>query len=212
MREQAEAQKSGRPTLAASGRTAPKYQYLADIYAERYTTFDALRMAMVHNGIVDHGINPYDVIQRAIDDTTTDYLLLRRTIDKETNGDPELLVDHPLYHYMEQMREAAVRYATFATQYDIQRRQLKLSESRVALLSHTLRDVLQDLGMNHEQIREVPKLLIQNLKNSEPPSNNGRNGSRLDATKAEAIAEILHHDAEVSIMDADPITDADVVE
>jgi hypothetical protein len=167
---------------------------------------------MVHNGIVDHGINPYDVIQRAIDDTTTDYLLLRRTIDKETNGDPSLLVDHELYPYMEHMREAMVRYATFATQYDIQRRQLKLSEARVALLSHTLRDVLQDLGLTHEQIREVPRLLIAQLKSTEPKAGPSVGPSKLDANKAEAIAEILHHDAEVSIMDADSITDAEVVE
>jgi uncharacterized protein YjiS (DUF1127 family) len=149
------------------------------------------------------------VIQRAIDDTTTDYLLLRRQIDKETNGDPELLVDHPLTPYMESMREAMVRYATFATQYDIQRRQLKLSESRVALLSHTLRDVLQDLGLTHEQIKEVPRLLIAQLKQSEPKAGPSVGPSKLDANKAEAIAEILHHDAEVSITDAEVVDDHD---
>jgi len=208
MRAIEEAQKNGHPLLIASGRAAPKYQYLADIYAERYTTFEALRMAMVQNGIVDHGINPYDVIQRAIDDTTTDYLLLRRQIDKDTQGSPELLVDHPLTPYMEQMREAMVRYATFATQYDIQRRQLKLSESRVALLSATLRDVLQDLGLPHEQIREVPRLLINQLKaTDEQKGPKQYRQSKLDADKAEAIAEILHHDAEVTITDADIVDD-----
>ena len=203
-----EAQKNGKPTLVASGRMTPKHQYLADIYAEKYTTFQALRMAMVQNGIVDHGINPYDVIQRAIDDTTTDYLLLRRQIDKDTNGDPALLVDHELYPYMEHMREAMVRYATFATQYDIQRRQLKLSESRVALLSATLRDVLQDMGLTHDQVRQVPQLLIAHIKSTEPQHTNGKHQqTKLDPMKAEAIAEILHHDAEVTITDAEVVED-----
>jgi hypothetical protein len=156
--QQALAQKNGTPDLSQSGRMTPKYQYLADIYAEKYNTFQALRNAMIANGIVEHGINPYDVIQRAIDDTTTDYLLLRRAIDKDTNGDPEALVDHPLYPYMEHMREAMVRYATFATQYDIQKRQLKLSETRIALLSNTMRDVLTQMGVPHDQIRQIPRL------------------------------------------------------
>lgn len=198
-KRQAQQQNGGRPTNRVG---QPKFKYLADIYAERYTTFDALRTALVQNGIVEHRINPYDVIQRAIDDTTTDYLLLRRKIDKDTHGDPEKIVNHPLYTYMEEMREAAVRYSTFATQYDIQRRQLKLSESRVALLSHTLRGVLQELGLSHDQIRQVPKLLIEAIKAEEPKTNSA---TKLDSDKATAIAEILHHDAEITIEDVEEI-------
>lgn len=200
------AQTSGRPDLTETSKY-PKYQYLADIYAEKYNTFDALRRAMVANGIVDYHINPYDVIQRAIDDTTTDYLLLRQQIDKDTNGDPQQLVDHPLYEYMEHMREAMVRYATFATQYDIQKRQMRLSETRVALLANTLRYVLQDLGLNPEQIRQVPRLLIEQIKATDEPNNgNFRGRSKLDPQKAEAIAEILHYDSEVDIIDVEPTT------
>jgi hypothetical protein len=202
---QEQARKNGKPILTAT-RIDPKHEYLADIYAERYTTFQALRMAMVQNGIVDHGINPYEVIQRAIDDTTTDYLLLRREIERDSNGDPDELVDHPLYPYMESMREAMVRYATFATQYDIQKRQLKLSETRVALLSTTLRDVLLTLGLTHDQVKEVPRLLINRIKEQEPSGPNGFTAHKLDPVKAEAIAEILHHDSEVTI-----IEDAEVV-
>jgi hypothetical protein len=157
---------------------------------------------MVENGIVEHGINPYDVIQRAIDDTTTDYLLLRKQIDRDTHGDPDLIVDHPLYPYMESMREASVRYATFATQYDIQRRQLKLSETRVALLAHTLRTVGESLGLTNDQIKKIPQLLIAEVAANQPRTNNGLE-TRLDTTKATALAEILHHDAEVEVIDID---------
>src|SRR3954468_2779174 len=189
---------------------APKHKYLADIYAERYTTFDALRQAMIHNGIVEHGINPYEVIQRAIDDTTTDYLLLRRQIDKDTHGDPQKLVDHPLYDYMEHMREAMVRYSTFAMQYDIQKRQLRLSETRVALLATTLRTVLTNLGLTHDQIKEVPKLLIEAIQSEEPRQPNVTAGqTKLDVNKATALAEILNHDAEVEIIDVDQPPDPD---
>jgi hypothetical protein len=199
-----QARKNGTPLLTASGRTTPKHEYLADIYAERYTTFDALRQAMVQNGIVEHGINPYEVIQRAIDDTTTDYLLVRRAIDKDTHGDPQKLVDHPLYEYMEHMREAMVRYSTFAMQYDIQKRQLRLSETRVALLATTLRTVLTDLGLTQDQIKQVPRLLIEAIQNEEPRQPNiGAGQTKLDVNKATALAEILHHDSTVEILDAD---------
>jgi hypothetical protein len=199
-----QARKNGTPLLTASGRTTPKHEYLADIYAERYTTFDALRQAMVQNGIVEHGINPYEVIQRAIDDTTTDYLLLRRAIDKDTKGDPAKLVNHPLYEYMEHMREAMVRYSTFAMQYDIQKRQLRLSETRVALLATTLRTVLTDLGLTQDQIKQVPRLLIEAIQNEEPRQPNiGAGQTKLDVNKATALAEILHHDSTVEILDAD---------
>jgi hypothetical protein len=161
---------------------------------------------MVQNGIVDHGINPYDCIQRAIDDTATDYLLLRRAIDRETHGDPNKLEDHPLYYFMEHVREAMVRYSTFAMQYDIQKRQLKLSETRVALLAHTLRQVLLPLGVDPDTIRQVPRMLIQQLEleASKDQVNPARNAhpSRLDSNKAEALAEILAHDSEVEIIDA----------
>jgi hypothetical protein len=185
---------------------APKHKYLADIYAEKYTTFDALRQAMIHNGIVEHGINPYEVIQRAIDDTTTDYLLLRRQIDRDSHGDPQKLVDHPLYDYMEHMREAMVRYSTFAMQYDIQKRQIKLSETRVAVLAVALKTTLTNLGLNPDQIKATPRLLIDAVKAQEPKANahaNHLGQQRFDENKATALAEILHHDAEIEIIDVE---------
>jgi hypothetical protein len=201
---EAQARKNGKPLLTASKQLNPKHEYLADIYAERYTTFDALRQAMVQNGIVEHGINPYEVIQRAIDDTTTDYLLLRRQIDKDSKGDPTRLVEHPLYEYMEHMREAMVRYSTFAMQYDIQKRQLRLSETRVALLATTLRTVLTGLGLTHDQIKAVPRLLIEAIQSEEPKQPAiGAGQTKLDPDKALALAEILHHDATVEVLDVE---------
>lgn len=172
---------------------------LADLYAEKYSTFDALRIAMVQNGVVEHRVSAFDVIQRAIDDTVTDYLLLRKRIEADGHGNIESMVEHPLYEVMERVREAMVRYSTFAMQYDIQMRQLKLSEARVGILSHTLRQVLGGLGLNQEQIRQVPKLLIEAIQAQEP--NNFR-ATKLDPVKAEAIAEILGNDVEVEILDA----------
>jgi hypothetical protein len=166
-------------------------------------------MAMVQRGIVDHGINPYDVIQRAIDDTALDYMLIRDQIDKDTHGDPNKLEGHPLYEFHERVREAMVRYSTFAMQYDIQKRQLKLSESRVALLATTLRNTLITLGLTQDQIKAVPKLLIEAIQAEETPNWNNFQGSsapHLDANKAEALAEILHYDSEVEIIDVDENT------
>jgi hypothetical protein len=187
----------------------PTRAHVQALYSEQYTTFDALRAAMVQNGIVDHGINPYDCIQRAIDDTASDYLLLRRKIDRDTHGDPTKLEDHPLYYFHEHVREAMVRYSTFAMQYDIQKRQIKLGETRVALLAHTLRSVLTGLGIDQDTVREVPRLLIQQLQIEQTKSehtNPARNAQpqRIDPLKAEALAEILHNESEVEIIDVDP--------
>jgi hypothetical protein len=172
----------------------PNYPHLAAIYAEEYTSFEALRATMLQNGIVDHGINSFDVIQRAIDDTTTDYLLIRQHIERQTHGDPNKLTNHPLYEHMLHTRESMVRYATFATQYDIQRRALKLSETRVALLATTLRNTLQKLGIQQEIIHQIPKLMIESLQT---PDN------RIDPNKALALTEILHNDSQVDVIDAD---------
>jgi len=186
---------AGQPKTRAKRRAQdrPRYPHLAAIYAEKYDSFDALRAAMVQQGIVDHGINPYDVIQRAIDDTATDYLLLRRQIDRDTHGDPDKLVTHPLYDHMEHIREASVRYSAMAMQYDIQKRQLRLGESRIALLSHTLKEVLTALAVPPDQIKRVPTLLIEQMARSQPT---------LDQHKAEALAEILGNEAQIEIIDA----------
>jgi len=203
---QEQAKKNGKPILTASGRLEPKHKYLADIYAEKYTTFNALRNAMIQNGIVEHRINPYDVIQRAIDDTATDYLLIRRAIEKDSHGDPEQLTDHPLFPYMERMREAMVRYSTFAMQYDIQKRQLKLSESRIAMLAVVLKTVLHNLGLNQEQIQAAPGMLIEAVMDAQPKENTHlrtTGQSQFDPHKASALAEILHNDAAIEIIDAD---------
>jgi hypothetical protein len=177
---------------------------LADLYAEEYTTFDALRAAMVKRGIVEHRVSPYDVIQRAIDDCVTDYLLLRQRLETKHNGNIKDMVEDDLYDVMTHAREAMVRYSTFAMQYDIQMRQLKLSEARVGILGATLRTVLQNMGIPQDQINKVPQLLIEQITSREV---GGLRTAHLDAQKAQAIAEILHGDAEV-IIDVEDQTDA----
>lgn len=151
---------------------------------------------MVRNGIVDQGIPPYDVIQRAIDDTTMDYMLVRQRIEKDTGGNPTSTAEHPLHEHMVRMREAAVRYSTFALQYNIAQKQLQISETRTAILATTLRTVLTDLGVAPEKIRQVPALLIEQLKQEQP---------HMDEDKATAIAEIVHNDSQVEIIDVDEV-------
>jgi hypothetical protein len=183
--------------------TVPTYPELAAVYAQEYNSFAALRNAMIEHGIVEHRLNPYEVVQRAIDDTATDYLLLRRRIERDTGGNIKRFVDHPLYDHMVSTREAMVRYATFAMQYDIARRQIQLSESRIALLADTLRTVLTSLGMNKDQIAQVPKLLIaavterQEQIDHNPSTQGGR--QRIDKEKAMALAEIISDNNEVVV-------------
>jgi hypothetical protein len=193
-----DAKRQQQPRINNRHQLTKEQQTLSELYAEDYTTFDALRKAMIRNGVVEHRVSAYDVIQRAIDDTVTDYMLMRQRIEKDSNGNIAEAIDHPLYPSMEKAREAMVRYSTFAMQYDIQLRQLKINEARVGILASTLRNVLVGLGLNHDQIQKVPQLLIEQLKSGEK---NPRQ-TKLDAVKAEAIAEILANDSEVEILDA----------
>lgn len=171
----------------------PTHEDIARVYRKNtWNNFEALRTALVQNGIVEHGLNPYDVIQRAIDDVALDYMLLRKTIDKDSQGNPEKLTNHPLYMDMEHARECMVRYSTFAMQYDIQKRQLKLTESRIALLAATLRVVLQNFGIPQDQIRNVPRLLIDALQQETPYFGAARGaGPKIDDQRAIAMAEII---------------------
>ena len=86
-------------------------------------------------------------------------------------------------------------------QYDIQQRQLKLSESRIAIMAHVLRSILPNLGVNQDQIRQIPRLMIEAIKEKE---HGAWQNSHLDGAKAEALAEILAHDATVEIIDIEP--------
>jgi hypothetical protein len=99
-----------------------------------------------------------------------------------------------------------VRYSTFAMQYDIQKRQIKLSETRVAVLAVALKTTLTNLGLNPDQIKATPRLLIDAVKAQEPKANahaNHLGQQRFDENKATALAEILHHDAEIEIIDVE---------
>lgn len=151
---------------------------------------------MLRHGIVEHGINPLDALQRAIDDTTIDYLTLRRYIDQRSDN-PEEQQTHPLQDRVHYLREAMVRYSVFATQYRIQEAQQRISEARTALLATALKEVLTRLNLPPDTINQVPRLLIEQINQNQNYVN------RLDENKAEALVEILHNDAHVEILEAD---------
>lgn len=158
-----------------------------------FTTNDELRRIIIKYGLVEHRISPYEALQRAIDDATIDYMIIRKKVDRESNG-PSDIFDHPNYDQMLQARETMVRYATYAIQYDIISRQQKITETRVALLGHALQATLQELGVDYDKIQKAPSMLIDKL---------GQADRKLDTKKAEALVEILHNDAEVEIKDQD---------
>lgn len=179
----------------------PQYPELVAIYAEEWDSFDAMRAAMIRKGIIEHGISPYDAIQRAIDDVTTDYLLLQRHIRKEAENSKKFnkhqaYVEHPLYDHMLHLRECSVRYSTFAAQYQMEQRRAKLSETRIAVLANTLRTVLENMQLPQDTIRQIPRLLIEELDKD-------RHAMQISAQKAEALAEILHNDSDVEFIDVD---------
>jgi hypothetical protein len=167
---------------------------------ERATTIKALKKQLLSKGIVEHHIDPTDALQVAIDDTTLDYKLIREQISAELADDPDRLeefFDHPLYPEAVRLREQSARYSTYAIQYKLAERHIRLSETRTALLAYALQTTLEQIGLDYDTIKRVPGLLMKNLMSSE-------HAPHIDILKAEALAEILVNGAEVDIIDVEP--------
>lgn len=171
------------------------YRDMSEEHKER--TLTSLRKEILRRGITESNLAPEEVLQRAIDDAATDYLLLRNTIRAELGDDPdnvEGFFNHPLFDVAERMKAQMAQLSTFAMQYKVQERSMRLSESRTALLAFTLQRTLEQLGVEHETIIRVPGLLLKNLQNSE-------HAPKIDLAKAEALVEILGNHSEVVIED-----------
>lgn len=199
---------SGRVTGTSKGLTSklPTHPDLLKKYqSDDWDLLENLRQTLIRRGLVEHRISPTEAIQRAIDDVTLDYLALRHYIDQRVD-DPSEQQSHPLIDRLHYLREAMVRYSTFATQYKLAEQQQKVSEARTALLAYSLKEVLSKLGIDDETVSQVPRLLIEHLASQ---ANNGERGnplsktSQLDENKASALVEILHNDAEVVILEED---------
>jgi hypothetical protein len=161
----------------------------------RANTLTALKSEILKKGIVEHNIQPEDALQRAIDDTTGDYLLLRSRIRAEIGDDSDRLqefFDHELYPEAERLKSQMAQLSTIALQYKLADRNMRLDESRTALLAFTLQRTLEQLGVEYEVIRRVPGLMMKNLGDSE-------HAPKIDLKKAEALAEILGNDAEIEL-------------
>lgn len=161
---------------------------------------------MIRKGIVEHNLSAYEVLQRAIDDVTTDYLLVRSHIDREALT-ISAQVHHEFKEYMDHLRECMVRYATFAIQYDIQSRALKVSETRVAVLATALKELLQqpEFGLSQEVLVTIPGRLVEIIRGEHMEASNGLNSfHRMTPTRITALAEILDGEAEIEIVDVDP--------
>jgi hypothetical protein len=167
-----------------------------------WNLLENLRQTLIQRGLVEHRITPTEAIQRAIDDVTVDYLALRHYIDQRVDN-PKEQQDHPLTDRLHYLREAMVRYSTFATQYRLAEQQQKVSEARTALLAFALKEVLTKLGLDEATIARAPKMLIETIASQANQTNGREHGraTRLDENKAEALLEILHHDSEVVILD-----------
>jgi hypothetical protein len=199
---------TGRPQGKSKGLTSklPTHPDLLQKYkSDDWDLLENLRQTLIRRGLVEHRISPTEAIQRAIDDVTLDYLALRHYIDQRVDS-PKEQQDHPLTDRLHYLREAMVRYSTFATQYKLAEQQQKVSEARTALLAYSLKEVLSKLGIDDETVAQVPRLLIAHLAQQ---ANNGERGNplsktaQLDETKAEALVEILHNDSEVVILEED---------
>jgi hypothetical protein len=166
---------------------------------ERAETLKALKRELLKNGVVEWNVDPAEALQRAIDDTTLDYLLIRQQIDAELGDDPNRLdefFDHDLYPEAVRLRHEVTQYATYAMQYKLTERAIRISEARTALLAYTLQRTLEELDIPYDTIKRVPGLLIKNLTSGEHAPN-------IDPQKAEVLAEIMLDNAEFEIVDID---------
>lgn len=143
--------KKGSPT-----RHADEIEYRKD---NLIFTMREKRADLAKRGLVEHGLNCFDVLQRAVDDTATDYMMLQEVLN-ELGSPWEAAAEKPImYQMMVDLRAEMTKYSALAIQHNLAARQAQLSEVKVALLGRVLKTALQELGVTEDQIKKIPAIL-----------------------------------------------------
>lgn len=139
---------------------------------ERYRQLEELRTRAVQAGLVEHGLNPIDCLQRLIDDAMIAYILHQQEADAYLTStpkpDPKLIKQYETQ--ARSLRREAAYFAGLSVQYNLQDRQTKVQEGRLILMVELIQRVLRhpDIDLAPDKIKEVPRLMQQSLRTIRP--------------------------------------------
>lgn len=159
------AQAKDRETVKAATK-AERQQRLAEL--------NELRTRAVQAGLVEHGMDPIHVLQRLIDDAFINYLMAQQDYDNFLVANPNLGIDtrnpklselRRLENRVRAYRREAAYFSGLSVQYNLQDRQVRVAEARIALflqaLQHTLRH--PDIDLTPDKVKLVPGIMKQKL-------------------------------------------------
>lgn len=158
-------------TTRAEARAATKEQRRA-----RLKELEELRTRAVQAGLVEHGINPINVLQRLIDDAFMQYMLAQQDYDNYTVDHPELgkIIDarnpklaelRRLENRVRAYRREAAYFSGLSVQYNLQERQTQVAEARIQLFMHALQQTLRhpDIDLTPDKVKLIPGIMKQKL-------------------------------------------------
>lgn len=155
----------------SAARAATKAQRRA-----RLKELEELRTRAVQAGLVEHGINPINVLQRLIDDAFMQYVMAQQDYDNWIADHPELdnkidtrnpkLVElRRLENRVRAYRREAAYFSGLSVQYNLQERQTQVAEARIQLFMHALQQTLRhpDIDLTPDKVKLIPGIMKQKI-------------------------------------------------
>lgn len=136
---------------------------------QRYKELEELRTRAIQAGLVVHGLNPVEVLQRLIDDAFIAYALAQQEADEYLTSTSNNLLDQKVIRNNENraraLRREAAYFAGLSVQYNLQDRQTKVQEARLGLMVTVIQRVLRhpDIDLPPEKVRQIPRLMQKTL-------------------------------------------------
>jgi hypothetical protein len=154
-RKSADMKRSLDPSNFAPG--SRKHQHATKLIALRN-----LRHQAVKNGLVEHGLQPTQVLQRLIDDAFIDY-----HIEQQQQQDLRAAGKHTAGAKLRALRREAAYFASLALQYSISDRQTRILEAQTQLVATLLQQTLRhpDINLPESKIRKIPAIMEQAAQN-----------------------------------------------
>lgn len=144
---------------------------------ERYRQIQDLRTRAVQAGLIEHGLDPIQVLQRLIDDGFIDYMLARQEYDSfVASNETEQIknLEHPLLKETRRLERRMLAYrreaaylSGLSVQYNLQDRQTRVAEARIQLFMQALQQTLRhpDINLSPDKVKLIPRIMKEKLMN-----------------------------------------------
>jgi hypothetical protein len=183
-REQARAAKAAPKTRAKSALQVAQAKERADVKAAtkadraaRLEEMKEIRTRAVQAGLVEHGLDPIQVLQRLIDDAFIQYLLAQQDLDgfladhpnvtdNLDTGSPYVKEARRLENRVRAYRRESAYFSGLSVQYNLQERQTQVAEARIALFMQAMQQALRhpDIDLPPDKYKLLPGIMQKALQ------------------------------------------------